>query len=104
LGGTWEGHIITQDLYDAQGRNTKFIAILFSKEDEQFVPKPLRSTSRYQLSENYDQLYRRLTNQPLISMPALSGVKPMPARESLPPLPSLERKLDLQTNWLVPNP
>ena len=104
LGVTWEGHIITQDLYHAQGRNTKFIPILFSKEDEQFVPKPLLSTSRYQLSGNYDHLYRRLTDQPLISMPALGGVKAMPARESLPPLPSLERKQDFQTIWLVPYP
>ncbi|MGB7846460.1 MAG: FxSxx-COOH system tetratricopeptide repeat protein [Candidatus Acidiferrum sp.] len=104
LGVTWEGHIITQDLYDSQGRNTKFIPILFSKEDEQFVPKPLRSTTRYQLSDDYDQLYRRLTNQPLISMPALGGVKAMPARESLPPLPSLERKQDFQTIWLLPYP
>jgi hypothetical protein len=102
LGVTWEGHIITQDLYDAQGSNTKFIPILFSKEDEQFVPKPLRSTSRFQLFDDYDQLYRRLTDQPFISMPALGGVKPMPARESLLPLPSLERKQDFLTVWLVP--
>jgi tetratricopeptide (TPR) repeat protein len=104
LGVTWEGHIITQDLYDAQGSNTKFIPILFTKEDEQFVPKPLRSTSRYQLSDNYEQLYRRLTNQHLTPMPALGEFKPMPARESLTPLPSLERKQDFQTVWLVPYP
>jgi hypothetical protein len=102
LGVTWEGHVITQELYEAQGSNTKFVPILFSKEDEQFVPIALRSTSRYQLSDNYDQLYRRLTNQPPISMPALGGVKPMPARESLAPLPSLERRQDFQTIWLVP--
>lgn len=97
LGVTWEGHVITQYLlYDAQGSNTKFIPILFTKEDEQFVPKPLRSATRYQLSDNYDQLYRRLTNQPLISKPALGGVKPMPAGESLPPLPSLEQRRDFQ--------
>jgi tetratricopeptide (TPR) repeat protein len=104
LGVTWEGHIITQDLYDAQDSNTKFIPILFSKGDEEFVPKPLRSTSRYELFDNYDQLYRRLTNQPLISMRALGDVKPMAARESLAPLPSLERKQDFQTIWLVPYP
>ena len=33
LGGTWEGHIITQELYDAQGKNNKFIPILFSQDD-----------------------------------------------------------------------
>jgi tetratricopeptide (TPR) repeat protein len=104
LGVTWEGHIITQDLYDAQGSNTKFIPILFSRENEQFVPTPLRGVTRYQLSSNYDHLYRRLTNQPLIHIPAIGEVKPMPARESLPALPSLERKQDFQTVWLVPYP
>src|SRR5713226_9422689 len=29
LGGTWEGHIITQELYNAQGKNKKFIPIIF---------------------------------------------------------------------------
>ena len=87
LGVSWEGHIIAQDLYDAQSSNTKFIPILFSKEDDQFVPKQLRSATRYKIPDNYDQLYRRLTDQPLISMPVLGGVKPMPARESLPLLP-----------------
>ena len=27
LGGTWEGHVITQELYNAQGKNAKFIPI-----------------------------------------------------------------------------
>src|SRR5450755_1727876 len=42
LGGTWEGHIITQELYNAQGRNTKFIPILFSQEDDPSVPLALQ--------------------------------------------------------------
>jgi hypothetical protein len=104
LGVTWESHIITQDLYDAHGWNTKFIPIVFSQEDQQFVPARLRSANRYQLFDDYDHLYRHLTNQPPIPMPKLGEVKSMPARHSLPPLPSLERKQDFLTVWLVPHP
>jgi hypothetical protein len=32
LGVTWEGHIITQELYNAQGRNSKFIPIVSQEE------------------------------------------------------------------------
>jgi hypothetical protein len=56
----------------------------------------------FQWKMNYDQLYRRLTNQLLISVPGLGGVKPMPAREPLSPLPNLERKQEFQMVWLVP--
>jgi hypothetical protein len=97
LGGIWEGHIITQQLYNAQGRNTKFIPILFSKDDGPFVPLVLQSATRYLLFNGYDKLYRRLIGQPLVSMPALGPVQPKPAREPLLPLSSLERKEDFQT-------
>ncbi len=33
LGGTWDGHVTTQELYNAQGRNKKFIPIVFAPED-----------------------------------------------------------------------
>ena len=103
-GGTWEGHIITQELYETQGRNTKFIPIIFSKDDGRFIPVPLKGATRYELPDNYGQLYRRLTGQPLISMPALGSIKPMPAHEPLPLLPSLERKQDFLTLWHIPYP
>ena len=51
LGGTWEGHIITQEMYNAQGRNTKFIPITFSPEDAAFIPLPLQSATSYQLDD-----------------------------------------------------
>jgi tetratricopeptide (TPR) repeat protein len=104
LGGTWEGHVITQELYEAQGRNTKFVPIIFSQDDGRFIPDPLKSSTRYQLPDNYGQLYRRLTGQPFISKPALGSLKPMPVREPPPPLPSLERKQDFQTLWHIPYP
>src|SRR4051794_32398086 len=96
LGGTWEGQIITQELYDAQARNTKFIPILFFKEDSRFIPAPLRTAKWYLLFADYDGLYRRLTKQPLISMPDVGSIRRMLPRDLAPALPSLNRKQDFQ--------
>jgi len=93
-GVTWEGHIITQELYNAQGLNTKFIPVTLSKDDGGFVPITLQSATEYRLPEGYDLLYRRLTSQPRVTMPELGKVKPMP---------TLERKQNFQTVWLVPH-
>jgi tetratricopeptide (TPR) repeat protein len=80
-GVTWEGHIITQELYNAQGKNTNFIPITF--EDGEFVPLPLQSATLYRLLEGYEGLYRRLTDQPAIKAGPVGAVKPMLAREPL---------------------
>ena len=101
LGGTWEGHIINQELYDAQGENTKFIPITFCPEDAHFIPLALKSAAAYRLDEGYELLYRRVTGQPLISKPALGEIVPKAAREPLPPQPALERKQDFKPLWQV---
>jgi hypothetical protein len=54
--------------------------------------------------DDYEQLYRRLTQQPLVTMPPLGSVKPMPARAELPSLPKLERRQDFLQPWTVPYP
>ncbi len=104
LGGTWEGHIITLELYKAQGKNSKFIPVIFSQEDAASIPVILQGPTHYELGKpaGYDELYRRLTDQPLIEMPALGGVRPMPARQALPSLSRLERKQDFLRPWNVP--
>ena len=65
-GGQWEGGVITQILYDDNGKNEKFIPVIFEKSDEQFIPLPLRGATYYDVStdEGYNALYYRLTNQP----------------------------------------
>jgi tetratricopeptide (TPR) repeat protein/energy-coupling factor transporter ATP-binding protein EcfA2 len=65
-GANWEGFIITLELYEAEGRNTKFIPVVFSSQDAQHIPPELRGSTRYDLStpEGYDNLFRHLTNQP----------------------------------------
>jgi hypothetical protein len=77
LGAKWEGAIITQELYEAEANNTKFIPVLFSRDDSVHIPVVLSSATYYWLSndEEYELLYRRLTNQPRIRKRPLGKVK-----------------------------
>ena len=82
-GVTWEGGMIIQELYDAQGQNSKFIPVTFTSEDSEFIPSPLRSATFYRLStpDGYELLYRRLTNQPRTRKPVLGKLRTLPHRE-----------------------
>jgi len=99
-GVTWEGGIITQELYNAQSGNNKFIPIIFSASDTAFIPIQLQGPSRFLLPDDYDKLYRLLTMQPELIAPPIGAVKAMPAREPLVPMPVLDRKAP--TVWMVP--
>ncbi len=81
-GAKWEGAIITQELYDAQARNEKFIPVIFAPDDGVHIPTILRSATNYipNTEEGYESLYRHLTNQPLIEKPVLGKLKSMPPR------------------------
>ena len=82
-GATWEGSAIIQALYDAQGKNSKFIPITLDPEDSNFIPIPLGSATYYKLKDrnDYDSLYRRLTNQHDTPAPPLGTVKKLPPRD-----------------------
>jgi nucleoside phosphorylase len=82
-GVTWEGGVIIQEIYDDQGQNAKFIPILFSQEDANFISSPLRSATNYRLytPDGYESLYRRLTNQPKIQKPELGKLQQLPSRD-----------------------
>jgi hypothetical protein len=66
LGANWEGEIITQELYEAEGKNTKFIPVVLDSDNIQYIPVPLRAAKRFDLSaiDGYEDLYRLLTDQP----------------------------------------
>jgi tetratricopeptide (TPR) repeat protein len=94
LGVKWEGAIITQELYDTEANNTRFVPVVFSAADVAHIPIPLRGATHYELGKSgYDSLYRRLTNQPLIQMRDLGTLRPMPAKE---------RRQDFFPPWNVP--
>lgn len=82
LGGTWEGAVLTQQLYENQAKNIKFIPAVFHVEDTNSIPVMLSSTTHYRLDieDGYERLYRRLTGQPSVEKPELGK------RRVLPPL------------------
>jgi tetratricopeptide (TPR) repeat protein len=99
LGAKWEGFIITLELYETEGRNTKFIPVVFTPDDAQHIPLELRGATHYDLStrEAYPNLFRHLTNQPL-------HMKSEVARD-IRRMPPLERKTRFGAPlWNVPLP
>jgi hypothetical protein len=79
-GAKWEGAIITNGLYEAEGRNAKFIPVVFSAADIAHIPERLRVTTRYQADtdEGFESLYRHLTNQPLKVKRPLGRLRELP--------------------------
>lgn len=66
FGAQWEGAVITQELYDGNGQNLKFVPAVFNDSDLAHIPIPLRSATHYNVADNarYDALYYYLTHQP----------------------------------------
>jgi hypothetical protein len=82
-GAKWEGGIITQELYEAEGRNTKFIPTVFSPHDTKYIPIELRSATFHILDDEdgYLGLYRQLTGQPGVRKGELGKLRSLPALE-----------------------
>jgi hypothetical protein len=97
LGVTWEGAIVTQVLYDAHVKNTKFIPVLLSSDDERHIPTVLRGFSRYKLDTDngYIELYRLITDQPEVFKPDLGEIATLESRE---------RTQDFVAEAIVKNP
>jgi hypothetical protein len=71
LGVTWEGSIITDNIYKNGTKNDKFIPIIFAEIDKQYISSVFRSVSVYNVSndQGYEELYFRLTQQHDIPKP-----------------------------------
>jgi nucleoside phosphorylase len=99
-GATWEGGVIIQELYDAQGQNSKFIPITLNPEDTSFIPSPLRAATSYRLQndEGYESLYRRLTSQPRNRKPQLGKLQTLAPRDRKQGFSSQDSRLDNNQN------
>jgi len=60
LGATYEGLLITQEVYDAGSQNRRFIPVVLSGATAQDVPVLLRGSKWYDVPGSYDRLRRRL--------------------------------------------
>jgi tetratricopeptide (TPR) repeat protein len=96
LGVRWEGHVSYQHIYNAGTVNTKFIPVLLETGKYEHIPTPLQGVARYftQTEESYEDLYRRLTNQPEHVKPALGEVRRLELAARLQPLEPKKRRQD----------
>jgi PAS domain S-box-containing protein len=92
----WEGTLLYNALYDQQGHNTRFIAVLLADAGEAHVPQILSGYTRFRLSSfelgdprsDYALLHRLLTGQ---RGSRLSGPEQL---KKLEPLPEKLRRTD----------
>jgi hypothetical protein len=93
-GAKWEGALITQHLYDNDGRNDRFLPVVFSPDDVRCIPTFLAAATYYDVSteSGYIKLYRRLTSQPAVVRPPLGSVHTLPPDSAEASLgPNVER-------------
>ena len=91
-GARWEGNAIYQLLYNAGTLNTKFIPVLLENGKPEHIPTSLQGTKHYSLSTEgvYDELYRKLTNQPSTPKSELGQRKILPPRSRRRNFPTSE--------------
>ena len=82
-GVAWESTLIYQYIYKAGTSNKRFIPVLLERANEADIPVPWQGVKYYRptTTEGYEELYRRLTEQPLTPKPALGALRKMPPRE-----------------------
>lgn len=80
LGSNWEGAVISQELYDAEINNTKFVPVIFTSLDSLHIPPILRAMTWYLVDteSGYEKLYRLITNQPSATKPEVGKIREMP--------------------------
>lgn len=84
-GVQFESLISYNEIARNYSKNSKFIPVVFSKNDLQFIPKPLEPFQYYNIENNngYESLYRRISNQPNIKKPKTGQIKKLPIGTNL---------------------
>ena len=95
-GARWEGNTIYQLLYNAGTLNNKFIPVLLENGKPEHIPTPLQGTKYYSLSIEYEQLYRKLTNQPSTPKNELGRPRVLPPRQRRHNFPTPETEEEQQ--------
>lgn len=75
---------MNQEIYDNEGKNRRFIPVLFGDENKDFIPRALKPYTHYNVMNelDYEKLYRRLTKQPAIRKPSLGKVVQFPKQSA----------------------
>jgi tetratricopeptide (TPR) repeat protein len=82
-GVAWESALIYQYIYNEDTSNTRFIPVLLEGAHASNIPIPWQGVKKYRpaTKEGYEELYRRLTGQPLTPKPDLGPRRKLPPRE-----------------------
>ena len=82
-GVAWESALIYQNIYNEGTSNNRFIPVLLEGGQEADIPRPWQGVKHYRptTKEGYEELYRRLTFQPLTPKPALGALRTLSPRE-----------------------
>ena len=85
-GARWEGILLTQNIYNAGSINTRFIPVVFDDSDASFIPEFLTAWTHYSIGtdEGFEDLYRQVTGQPLITKPPIGKLRVLPSLADSP--------------------
>lgn len=80
LGVKWEGNLVYNHFYINGTLCDKFIPVIFEKKCGIYIPNPFRGKTYYCVDsdQGYEDLYRRLTEQPKILKPNKGEKKILP--------------------------
>jgi SEFIR domain len=81
LGVNFEGSTMLKLIYADGQRNEKFVPVLF-EEAKEAIPLQLIDATSYRLPNDYDVLYRRITNQRHVLPEALGAIRQLPLRSA----------------------
>ncbi|HCO93377.1 MAG TPA: hypothetical protein DIU00_05405 [Phycisphaerales bacterium] len=79
----YEWNLIQTYFYEDSSVNTRFLPVVFEEDSITFIPDPFRTMPRFCIATNegYEDLYRKLTNQPKTTIPKLGKLKSLEARQ-----------------------
>jgi hypothetical protein len=77
-GVIWEGRIIRNIIYDSPDEKNKFLPVIFTDSDLDFIPIILKDNSYYVLYKDYDKLYGVLTSKPKVITEMLGHTQSYP--------------------------
>lgn len=78
-GVSWEISSIYQSLYNLKGHNDKFIPVVFSEPDKDFVVKALQPYTIYNIETQFEKLKNRILGIPNVEKPPV--IEPLPKRK-----------------------
>jgi SEFIR domain len=85
-GATWEGALITQELYDRRSRTIRVVPVLLSGVSESCIPEPMRAFTYYALTSEqaYQSLYDFLLSQSGAEPGPIGSLKTKPRKSGVP--------------------